>query len=142
MSDEGVSLVRRAIEAVNSGTFAEVGPEIMAPNFERHDLAQAFPKFVTAAGVTDLMSLLRTAIPDLQMEILDIFSADNRVAMRWVMRGTHRGELLGAAPTGKAVEVSGINIYRIAEERIAEVWQLLDLAGLLRQLGILFIAPQ
>ncbi|MGH8945760.1 MAG: ester cyclase [Acidimicrobiia bacterium] len=142
MGDEGVSLVRRAIEAVNSGTFAEVAPEIMAPNFARHDLAQAFPDFVTAAGVTDLMSLLRTSIADFQMEILDVFSAGDRVAMRWVMRGTHRGELLGAAPTGNAVEVNGINIYRIAEQKIAEVWQLADLAGLLRQLDILSITPQ
>ena len=142
MGDEGVSLVRGAIEAVNSGTFAEVAPEIMAPNFARHDLAQAFPDFVTAAGVTDLVSLLRTSIADFQMEILDIFSAGDRVAMRWVMRGTHRGELLGAAPTGNAVEVDGINIYRIAEQKIAEVWQLADLAGLLRQLDILSITRQ
>lgn len=96
MSDDGVSLIRRAIEAVNSGTLAEVAPKIMAPNFARHDLTQAFPEFVTAAGVTDLMSLLRTSIADFQMEILDIFSAGDRVAMRWVMRGTHNGELLGA----------------------------------------------
>lgn len=85
------------------------------------------------------MSLLRTSIADFQMEIIDIFSAGDRVAMRWVMRGTHRGELLGAAPTGNAIEVNGINMYRIAEKKIAEVWQLSDLAGLLRQLGILSI---
>lgn len=57
--------------------------------------------------------------------------------MRWVARGTHQGELLRAAATGNAIEVNGINLYRIAEGRIAEVWQLTDLAGLLRQLGIL-----
>ena len=142
MSDTGVSLIRRAIEAVNSGTMARVAPEIMAPNFVRHDLAQAFPEFVSTAGVTDLMSLLRTSISDFQMEIVDIFSAGDRVASRWIMRGTHNGELLGAAPTGNAVEVNGINIYRIAENRIAEVWQLTDLAGLLRQLGILSTLPK
>jgi len=51
--------------------------------------------------------------------------------------GTHQGELLAAAPTGNSIEVNGINIYRVAEGRLAEVWQLTDLAGLLRQLGIL-----
>jgi predicted ester cyclase len=45
--------------------------------------------------------------------------------------------LLGAAPTGNAIEVNGINLYRVAEGKIAEAWQLTDLAGLLRQLGIL-----
>jgi steroid delta-isomerase-like uncharacterized protein len=137
MADEGIALVRRGIAAANAGTMAQVAPEIFTPGFVRHDLGQAFPEFTTAAGVSDLMTLLRTAIPDYEQEIQDIFAAGDRVAMRWVMRGTHRGELLGASPTGNAVEVNGINLYRVAEGRIAEVWMLMDLAGLLRQLGVL-----
>ncbi|HEV8699056.1 MAG TPA: ester cyclase [Candidatus Limnocylindrales bacterium] len=137
MNDDSISLVRRGIEAVNSGTMAQVAPEILAPDFVRHDLAQAFPEFTSAAGVSDLMTLLRRAIPDYHQEILDIFSVDDRVATRWVARGTHQGALLGAAPTGNAIEVNGINLYRVAEGKIAEAWQLADLAGLLRQLGIL-----
>jgi steroid delta-isomerase-like uncharacterized protein len=137
MDDMGMSLVRRGIDAVNAGTMGEVAPEILAPDFIRHDLAQAFPEFTTAGGVTDLMTLLRRAIPAYHQEILDLFSAGDRVAMRWVARGTHQGELRGGAPTGNAIEVNGINLYRIAEGRIAEVWQLADLAGLLRQLDIL-----
>lgn len=137
MNDDGISLVRRGIEGVNSGTMARVAPEILAPDFVRHDLAQAFPEFTSAGGVSDLVTLLRSAIPDYHQEILDIFSANDRVAMRWVARGTHQGELLRAAPTGNAIEVNGINLYRVAEGKIAEAWQLTDLAGLLRQLGIL-----
>jgi steroid delta-isomerase-like uncharacterized protein len=137
VNSDGISLVRRGIEAVNAGTMAQVAPEILAPDFVRHDLAEAFPEFITAAAVTDLTSLLRMAIPDYNQEILDIFSSGDRVAMRWVARGTHRGELLGAPATGKAIGMSGINIYRVANDRIAEVWTLTDLAGLFRQLGIL-----
>jgi steroid delta-isomerase-like uncharacterized protein len=137
MNDDSISLVRRGIEAVNSGTMAQVAPEILAPDFVRHDLAQAFPEFTSAAGVSDLMTLVRSAIPDYHQEILDIFSVDDRVAVRWVARGTHQGALLGAAPTGNAIDVNGINLYRVAEGKIAEAWQLTDLAGLLRQLGIL-----
>jgi steroid delta-isomerase-like uncharacterized protein len=137
VNGDGISLVRRGIEAVNSGTMAQVAPEILAPDFVRHDLAEAFPEFITAAGVTDLTSLLRMAIPDYNQEILDIFSSGDRMAMRWVARGTHRGELLGAPATGNAIGVNGINIYRVANDRIAEVWTLADLAGLLQQLGAL-----
>lgn len=137
MTDEGILLVRRGIDAVNSGTQAQVLPEILAPDLVRHDLAQAFPEFTTAAGVTDLISLLLGAISDYRLEILDIFSAGDRVAMRWVARGTHTGELLGSAPTGHAIEVNGINLYRIANGKITEIWQLTDLAGLLRQLGLI-----
>jgi steroid delta-isomerase-like uncharacterized protein len=137
MNTDGISLVRRGIEAANSGTMAQVAPEILTPGFVRHDLAHAFPEFTTAGGVIDLVTRLRSAIPDYHQEILDIFSAGDRVAMRWVARGTHQGELLGAAPSGKAISINGINLYRVAEGRLAEVWQLADLAGLLRQLGIL-----
>lgn len=137
MNGDGISLVRRGIEAVNSGTMAQVAPEILAPDFVRHDLAEAFPEFTTATGVSDLMNLLLAAIPDYNQEIEDIFSSGDRVAMRWVARGTHQGELLGARATGNAIAINGINIYRIADGRISEVWTLADLAGLLRQLGVL-----
>lgn len=73
MDNDGISLVRRGIEAANSGTMAQVAPQILAPGFVRHDLAQAFPEFTSAGGVSDLMSLLRGAIPDYRQEILDIF---------------------------------------------------------------------
>ena len=49
--------------------------------------------------------------------------------------GTHRGELMGVPPTGKAVSVPAILIYRIANGKIAEFWMNADTLGLLQQLG-------
>jgi hypothetical protein len=54
MNDDGISLVRRGIEAVNAGAMTQVAPEILAPDFVRHDLAQAFPEFTGAGDVADL----------------------------------------------------------------------------------------
>jgi predicted ester cyclase len=58
------------------------------------------------------------------------------VVERCTTSGTHRGELMGAAPTGKTLVLSGINIFRIDGDRIVERWGRLDDLGLLRQLGL------
>lgn len=136
MSEANVQLMRRAVEAVNSGTLEKIASDIIGDDFVRHDLAGAFPGVEGVQGAADFVALLRSAMPDLRFEIQDIFSSGDRVVMRLLMRGTHLGELLGVAPTGDIIEISEMNIYRIADGKIAETWQLPDYAGLLRQLGL------
>jgi len=67
----------------------------------------------------------------------DIFATEERAAMRITVSGTHQGEFLGTEPTGKKVELNQINLYRFEEGRIAETWQLMDVAGFMRQIGAL-----
>jgi len=57
------------------------------------------------------------------------------VVTRWTARGTHRGELFGAAPTNKQVTVQGILISRIANGKIVEEVESYDAFGMLRQIG-------
>jgi steroid delta-isomerase-like uncharacterized protein len=134
-ADENVATLRRLIEAVNQNELARVAPEVIAPGFVRHDLAGTWPGVRGEGGVTDLIGMLRAALPDMQFEIDDIFGAGDRVAMRFTLRGTHRAELLGRPPTGRSITVSGINIYRLLDGKIVETWQLADVAGLVHQLG-------
>ncbi len=136
MADANVELMRRAVEAVNSGTLQEIASEIIADDFVRHDLAGAFPGVEGVQGAADFVALLRSAMPDLRFEIEDIFSSRDRVVMRLRMRGTHQCELLGVSGSGRTIEISEMNIYRIAGGKIAETWQLPDYASLLRQLGL------
>jgi predicted ester cyclase len=64
----------------------------------------------TSAGFKQFISLVRTAFPDVQYEVQDRKSADNgnRVMVRWAAYGTHQGELLGIAPTGRQITVMGL----------------------------------
>jgi len=57
------------------------------------------------------------------------------VACRYTVTGTHKGELQGMAPTGRAVRVEGFDLVRIADGRIVEGWGLPDMLGLMQQLG-------
>jgi predicted ester cyclase len=57
--------------------------------------------------------------------------------IRWIMRGTHNGPFMGIPATGKPVTVAGIDVFRIANGQIVELWQHLDHLGMLQQLGVI-----
>jgi predicted ester cyclase len=59
------------------------------------------------------------------------------VDVRFTLRGTHGGELMGVPSTGKPISVGGIDINRIAGGKIAERWAVLDRMGLMQQLGVI-----
>jgi steroid delta-isomerase-like uncharacterized protein len=78
---------------------------------------------------------MRRAFPDLQAHVEDIVAAQDKVAVRVRFRGTHSGEFLGFAATGRTVEYVSHEFYRIADGLIAEEWICSDMATLFRQLG-------
>jgi steroid delta-isomerase-like uncharacterized protein len=88
------------------------------------------------AGVRTLAELYRSAFPDIAFEHADMFAAGDRVVHRWTLTGTHEGEMMGVAATGRRVRVSGLEINRIADGKIAESWAISDALGMLSQLGV------
>jgi predicted ester cyclase len=77
----------------------------------------------------------RRGFPDVVSIIEDLIAEGNKVAARWRARATHRGEYVDIPPTGKEVEFTGISVYRIEGDRIAESWTEEDDLGLMRQIG-------
>jgi hypothetical protein len=71
------------------------------------------------------------------MTIDEMIAEGDRVMVRWTHRGTHQGEMRGLPPTHKQVTVSGINIFRVADSKIVEVWDISDRLGMWQQLGVL-----
>jgi len=66
--------------------------------------------------------LFRSALPDLQVTTEDVLEEEDRVALRWKAEGTHHGDLMGLAPTGKRVTLTGIEILRVSGGKIVERW--------------------
>ena len=64
-----------------------------------------------------------------------IISEGDLVAIHCSWRGTHQGEYLGIAATGKQVTETLTRFYRIVEGRIVEMWGDENVHGLLQQLG-------
>lgn len=132
--EQNIAIVKGAVDAVNARDFAALA-NVGRPEFKRHDLAGALPAVSGATGATDLIQLLLRAVPDMRIEIKQIFATDDRVAVHQAISGTHRGDLLGIPGTGRRIEVNQLNLYRVVDGKIAETWQLLDVWGLMRQLG-------
>jgi predicted ester cyclase len=57
--------------------------------------------------------------------------------MRWTATATHKGELMGIAPTGKQVTITGIAIDRIDGGKIVEEWENFDRMSMMQQLGVI-----
>ena len=108
--------------------------EIFAPDFVQYG---ADPDQVS--GVEELKQffvMMRSGFPDFQVTIEDLFAAEGeKVVLRFTFRGTHQGEFMGVAPTGKRVTMAGIDIFRIADGKIAELWNQEDVLGMMQQIG-------
>jgi predicted ester cyclase len=77
----------------------------------------------------------RRGFPDVISTIEDLIAEGDKVVARWRSQATHRGEYMGIPPTGKEVQFTGISVYRIEEDKIAESWNSEDQFGLMRQIG-------
>lgn len=79
---------------------------------------------------------LRDAFPDMHMEVQEVVAGGDLVAYRAVLTGTHTGELLGIAPTGRPFRTQHMHMLRMRDGRASEHWAVRDDLGMLIQLGI------
>lgn len=132
-SRANIALMRNAFAAMNRGDLdACVG--LLTPDF-----------IINLAGAPHAQSgprawrrnaeMLLSAFPDIQFDVEDMFAADDRVAMRLRLKGTHSGEFLGNPATGNKIEYESNELYRIADGKIAEEWICSDMLTLMSQIG-------
>ncbi len=135
MSEENKALVRRAFEEIwNQGNLDAVG-EFCADDYVLHD--PMVPEEVRGPeGFRSYVATFRNAFPDLEFTIEDELAEGDRVATRYSARGTHRGELMGVAPSGNRIAVTGIVISRISGGKFTEAWVSGDDLGLMQQIGV------
>ena len=88
-----------------------------------------------AAGFKQLLAHFHAACPDVEISVEESICEEDRVALCWRVSGTHRGELSGIRPTGKALGWTGITIYRLVDGRVVEERGEEAAVGLVRQLG-------
>jgi predicted ester cyclase len=137
------SLEQRNIEAVaryyvtwGRGEVDKLG-EHCTPDFVGHDPSGG-PAF-DLEGLKARLALFVQGMPDFRVTAEDTIAQGDRVVMRWCTRGTFTGTLMGRAPTGARLELTGITIYRVRDGRVAELWNESDALGLLTAIGA--VAP-
>jgi steroid delta-isomerase-like uncharacterized protein len=132
-AEENKALVRRWVEeVVNKHSLAAID-ELVDPNAVDHAALPGQPQGIE--GIRQFFRGFFTAFPDLQATVEDIIAEGDKVVARSTARGTHRGEFLGLAPTGRQITVSSIDIARLANGKQVEHWGQFDTLGLMQQLG-------
>ena len=127
------AVVRSFVEAWNTRDFDRF-EKLMADDAVLHvsggDLS------CNPAGTRAIAEEWTTAFPDWRFELLALFAEDDRVVAHVPYSGTHHGAVVGIQPTGASCVVDEIVIFRLADGKIAEAWEVFDEAGMWRQLGV------
>jgi predicted ester cyclase len=136
-TEENKSIVRRYRELHNTNAVDALG-DVLAPQFVAHEMLPNVPR--TPEGAKMLHQTNLSVFPDLQTRTDDLFAEGDLVVERWTMTCHHTGApfFIGNLPaSGKKIEVSGINTYRIANGKIVETWANMDFMGVLQQIGLM-----
>jgi steroid delta-isomerase-like uncharacterized protein len=86
------------------------------------------------AQFAEYVDLVQRAFPDFTNEIEEVISEGDKAFARLTYRGTHQGELFDIAATGRRIQYAGAAVFRFRGDKIAEVWVLGDIFGLMSQL--------
>jgi predicted ester cyclase len=128
-----ISTIRSFIFDYQSTGNEDVAERLLAPDFVDHT---PFPGFgPTREDVIQLFRVLRAAFPNLHAEVLEQFADGDRVVTRKNFHGTHRGPFAGHEPTGRSITIRVVDIVRIEGGTMREHWNVVDVAGLMAQLG-------
>ena len=93
-------------------------------------------KFTGPDGLKQFVQIYRGAFPDVRITINDQIAEGDKVVTRWTATGTHKGQLMGIAPTNKHATVTGVDIDRYQDGKVVEAWASYDMFGMLQQLGV------
>jgi steroid delta-isomerase-like uncharacterized protein len=132
------AIANRIFEEIWNEGNLDVADEILDSELVRHDSGNPSASGpVGREGFKQLVSVYRSAFPDIHWTINDMIAEDNLVASRWTATGTHQGELMGIPPTGASVTGTGISIVRIVDGKVKEEWADWDSLAMMQQLGVI-----
>lgn len=135
MSQSTQEFVNDLFAAWNSHDVGQA-EKFYAENYVGFDVAQATEQR-GHAGVRAFFSQYFNAVPDFQFMIEDVVSEGDRVAVSWNVHGTHQGPLMNIPATGLPVSSRGVSLFTIHDDQIQRATYIWDLAGLLRNIGLL-----
>ena len=132
-ADANKRFVRAYVDEVFNAHKPERAADYLTP-----DVAWHGGTLGTAEGIQNVVGVLRGfigALPDLHATERDIVAEGSLVAVRFTVTATHKGELLGIAATGRPVKWDAVDVYRLADGKIAEEWAADDMVAILHQVG-------
>lgn len=128
------TIVRRFIEkAINAGDIDSAGQFVWEDVVEQVPFPGQGPGL---KGLKDVLRSMRSAFPDLHFSVEEQIAEGDKVLTRFEWTGTHQGEFLGVSPTERHVKIWGMVIDRLLHGKIKETRIIMDMLGLMAQLGV------
>lgn len=112
----------------------EAEKELVAEDLVDHNAVPELPP--GREGHHQFLVVCQSAFPEFDVTIDELIAEGDKVAYQWTAKGTHEGEFMGVPPTGNEVTITGSDIVRIEDGKIAETWHVEDNLGLMQQLGL------
>jgi steroid delta-isomerase-like uncharacterized protein len=132
-AEQHAATMRRFVQEVQSRGRIELIDDYLSSDFVDRT---PFPGAgATRDDVKGVFGMLQAAFPDHDAVVLDMDAEGDRVTTYKTFNGTHQGEFMGIPATGRPVSIRVMDIVRFDDSRIAEHWNVVDVAGLLQQLG-------
>jgi steroid delta-isomerase-like uncharacterized protein len=135
-SEENKAHYRRTFEEIfNQGNLAIVD-DLVAPDFLNHEVPPGMNNR-GAESTRQVVTMLRTAFPDLHFTIEDVVAEGDTVAGHVTMSGTHLGPFQGIPPTGRSFQQAHMHFVRFRDGKAIEHRAVRDDLGMMRQLGVI-----
>jgi len=134
LEEENKAIANREWEAWGKGDF-EAFKEVVAPEYIYY-MPSGISKPLSREETIEMGKMVHRGFPDVTFSIEEMFAVGDRVISRYMMRGTHKGEIQGIPATGNKFEISGIMINRIENGKVVEDREDADMLGLMQQLGM------
>jgi steroid delta-isomerase-like uncharacterized protein len=131
-TQEHEQMVGRWFEAWNAQD-VDAAVSLLSTDYVRHDAN--LPEVVGPSAQRDFLLGVFHAFPDIQIEAQQLIAQGDSVAVRLLVRGTHHGEFLGVPATGRSITIQSVDVFRLADGKIAEQWVLMDALSLMQQIG-------
>ena len=131
--EKNKATIRRHVEEVfNKGKLA-VADEIISPDYIYHG---PVGEFKGPEGFKQMVTIARQAFPDIHFVIDDVVAEGDKVAVRYTLTGTFKGEFMGIAPTGKKIKETSAYFYRFKDGKEVEALPFTDMLSFYQQLGV------
>ena len=128
--EENKAIVRRAIESLNKQDLSLLD-DLATPNYFDHIFKQGLE------WIKQSLAMFWKGFPDFHVAIEDMVAEGDKVWVRVTFTGTHTGEYLGFAPTGKKISYKSVTIKRVVDGKMVEGWTVNDMLDFYKQLGVI-----
>jgi steroid delta-isomerase-like uncharacterized protein len=133
-AEENKAIVERFWKVWEEGNI-DLVDELLAADHVNHNPATP-DQPAGAEGVREVVTMFRSAMPDLKVVIEDMIAEGDKVVVRYTLEGTHEGELFGVPPTGRRLSIKSIAVERVSEGKLREHWRITDSLDMMQQLGV------